>query len=867
MHTFAGGYGTSQMPLAGAILCCTSISPEQRTELASIGAQMGATIKLDLTSDVTHLIVGNISSAKYRYVAKAREDVRVLTPEWLEALRALWMEGDDVDVAALEREYRLPTFYGLNICLTGFDNPDQRKYIQEMATQNGAEYHGDLTKTVTHLIAATPTGKKYEHAVNWRMKIVSREWFEQSLQRGMTLDEDCYHPTKPVEERGYGAWDRRRSTSPTLGKRSRDIEQATLVNPRQRKLRRSASSRMGIQSEALWAGITAGGLERKIQETDDWTDDGLARSLPTLDPPEATCLDENAHAYVQDDAQPANPASHAPSRPTVLSDGIFQGRMIFTWGFDSEKTKILQDHLGGNGATVIRQTADLAPLSADDLNWGFVVIPHDVETDVESLPGGAGAMTLVTNWWVERCVYTKALVDPTEHVLCRPFDKLAVSGFSELTINSTAFTGIELLQVTKVVALMGATYDEFLTTKTSVIVCNTRKPNADKFRFATDKRIPAVHATWLWESVATGEAQPYDKYLLNRLSPLQQKPRERPPGPFEEVPTAPLSEEDSLKLRERKQVQNPKQAQKPHSRTGAQPPGALSLTISADPTPSPTTASTTHPNTTAGELTTDQDDSFFGNLDGSTSLPLQDINPSVNSPPKPSISSNTSLKTKSSATLSNSSSSSNVLPKPVPTTCTSRRAPRHPTPDSVIPPPTDVAVHEDNDDEKKKETEKEREKEKDYSSIMSNILAQRKAASAQNPFPLNPQEASRQKRRRQLGRAPSARSNPSTADGKPLSRASSVSAPANGADAEAEPDGAFDSVLGPGETEFGRARTVEVYQPSQELGWDAHGAQEAREQMIRAMGGKVERVRGVVVRDVGGESGLGVGGRTRRRRG
>lgn len=83
---------------------------------------MGATIKLDLTSDVTHLIVGSINSAKYRYVAKAREDVKVLSPEWLEALRTVWMTGDDVDVAALETEYRLPTFYGLKICLTGFDD-------------------------------------------------------------------------------------------------------------------------------------------------------------------------------------------------------------------------------------------------------------------------------------------------------------------------------------------------------------------------------------------------------------------------------------------------------------------------------------------------------------------------------------------------------------------------------------------------------------------------------------------------------------------------------------------------------------------------------------------------------------------------
>lgn len=94
-----------------------------QSQLAAIGAQMGATIKLDLTSDVTHLIVGSIDSAKYRYVAKSRDDVKVLSPTWLEALREVWMCGDDdLDVAALEKEYRMPTFFGLRICLTGFDN-------------------------------------------------------------------------------------------------------------------------------------------------------------------------------------------------------------------------------------------------------------------------------------------------------------------------------------------------------------------------------------------------------------------------------------------------------------------------------------------------------------------------------------------------------------------------------------------------------------------------------------------------------------------------------------------------------------------------------------------------------------------------
>lgn len=59
------------------------------------------------------------------------------------------------------------------------------------------------------------------------------------------------------------------------------------------------------------------------------------------------------------------------------------------------------------------------------------MIPHDVEVGVVSgtLPEGAGSIAnLVTNWWVERCLHGKRLVDPTADILSRPFDKLRING-------------------------------------------------------------------------------------------------------------------------------------------------------------------------------------------------------------------------------------------------------------------------------------------------------------------------------------------------------------------------------------------------------------------------------------------------------
>lgn len=83
---------------------------------------MGAIHKFDLTSDVTHLIVGASDTPKYKFVAKERPDVKCLLPGWIDAVRASWMEGGETDVDTLEITHRLPTLTGLKVCVTGFDD-------------------------------------------------------------------------------------------------------------------------------------------------------------------------------------------------------------------------------------------------------------------------------------------------------------------------------------------------------------------------------------------------------------------------------------------------------------------------------------------------------------------------------------------------------------------------------------------------------------------------------------------------------------------------------------------------------------------------------------------------------------------------
>ena len=216
---------------------------------------MGADHKLDLTSDTTHLVVGSTDTLKYQYVAREREDIKVIQPQWIEAARAIWMQGLPLDLTTLTQQHRVPALAGLKICITGFDDLSFRAQLQKNVQNNGGQYTGDLTKDVTHLIAAKPEGKKYEYGMQWQTKVVTLKWYKDTLERGMQLDEKLYHPTVSGAEQGVGAWNRKPQNSPQLGKRSR--EELTGPEP-PRKLRRTASARLGNQSQDMWSDIVGG---------------------------------------------------------------------------------------------------------------------------------------------------------------------------------------------------------------------------------------------------------------------------------------------------------------------------------------------------------------------------------------------------------------------------------------------------------------------------------------------------------------------------------------------------------------------------------------------------------------------------------
>ncbi|RAQ43727.1 subunit of DNA polymerase II [Aspergillus flavus] len=513
------GASNKEHPLAGVVLCFTSILPEQRMELATIARQMGATLKLDLTSDVTHLIVGEINTAKYKFVARERADVTVLKPEWVEAVRQSWMQGEDTDVRGLEEQYKFPTFAGLCICITGFEDMAFRNYIQDTAVVHGAEFRKDLTKQVTHLVARDTESQKYKFATQWNIKVITVKWFTDSIERGMVLEETLYHPLVPEEQQGAGAWNRAQPTP-----REKDPGNESSSNPRPRKLRRIASAKLVDQNEGIWGDIVGTGSRGSQQKDDSQL---LAKRASMVQEAKSFASETTfAEAFEQGNDKIQKPRQKS-SETTSHSDGFLDGCYFFIHGFSSKQTNVLRQHLSFNGAQLVGSLSEFSRPDIPKRGHGlYTIVPYKMpRAQIPSTDDLAFECEIVTDMWLERCLDAKALVPPESHIANTPIPRMPIPGLDGMKICSTGVSRIDLLHLSKLVGLIGATYNEYLTPTASVLLCNDPgSANQEKLRHTYEWNVPAVTVDWLWTTIQKAQKQPFEPFLIRK--PISERSRD-----------------------------------------------------------------------------------------------------------------------------------------------------------------------------------------------------------------------------------------------------------------------------------------------------------------------------------------------------
>lgn len=314
----------------------------------------------------------------------------------------------------------------------------------------------------------------------------------------MILDEELYDPEEPREERGKGAWVRQSVIKSPPRKRSRN-NSATGLGDGKRKLRRTASSKLLSQNEDIWGDIVGSRAKLQTPESGQWEELDRPPSEP-----------ETVHTATQ--RQGLVDATDVSNPTVAIKCGTFSGCQFYIHGFDPRKADLVRHFLLSHHAEISNTIGELSSALVDR---SFVVIPHDMPAfDIPDIPQPDKSIRIVTEWWIEHCLEAKTFIDPPDYVLGLPFPVFPIPKFDEITVCSTGFSGVQLLHISKAVALIGAKYEEFFSSDASVLICNfDRLLRREKLALAQEWKIPVVPLAWLLDSITSGARQSFDPYI------------------------------------------------------------------------------------------------------------------------------------------------------------------------------------------------------------------------------------------------------------------------------------------------------------------------------------------------------------------
>lgn len=385
--------------------------------------------------------------------------------------------------------------------------------IEDKVKANGGDYVGDLSKRVTHLIVNKPEGKKYVAARKWGIRTVSIEWLHDSIERGMILNEECYDPTLPQEERGNGAWIRRDLKKASLGKRSRDGTAVPLVDDGRRKLRKTASMKFTSQGESLWGDI--------VKQS------SVNLSKPSIEERPASVPPNIPQTELGTPAVASPQLAQLNSHTEQVEGGIFSRCRFYVHGFPRARREIVQHHITSHDGRISESLEDAASSNhGEPSDRRYLIVPQTSQPDSHpTLPEG---VHIVTEFYIERCVHNKILAQPNDHVLGQPFPQFPIEGFGDLSICTAGFRNEQLNQVEKTIIQLGAAYSERLNSQCSLLLCpsldSVRKQKLD---FAIQLKIPIVNADWLWQCITTGCLVPRDRFLFEEIPQESQATTQR----------------------------------------------------------------------------------------------------------------------------------------------------------------------------------------------------------------------------------------------------------------------------------------------------------------------------------------------------
>jgi NAD-dependent DNA ligase len=181
--------GLISMAMCGLNVCFTNIRSEMRSVLIQKSLQMGADVHTHMSTEVTHLVVGETQSKKY--IVACENNITTVTEKWVEDLWEISVKllrpivpDRSEDFKRITEANKCPVFHGATICASNV-SADEKAKLARLIDDNGGNYSAQLDKNrCTHLVMGMPGGKKHKYAMQWGMTITKPNWITDSIEKG-----------------------------------------------------------------------------------------------------------------------------------------------------------------------------------------------------------------------------------------------------------------------------------------------------------------------------------------------------------------------------------------------------------------------------------------------------------------------------------------------------------------------------------------------------------------------------------------------------------------------------------------------------------------------------------------------------------
>jgi len=149
---------------------------------------MNGTPQSEVSTTTNYLIASDVTSSVYQMAV--RRAISVVQPEWI---HRCWQQKTLFD----PQKYLLPPFSGCVITVTGLSEVSRNR-IEQLTSLYGGIFSSDATVECTHLISERPVGLKYRFAKTKGIKVVTPDWFYDSLKMNACVDVRNYDVSIPT---------------------------------------------------------------------------------------------------------------------------------------------------------------------------------------------------------------------------------------------------------------------------------------------------------------------------------------------------------------------------------------------------------------------------------------------------------------------------------------------------------------------------------------------------------------------------------------------------------------------------------------------------------------------------------------------